>query len=205
MTPCKVDGCPSRHYARGWCVKHYNRWRKHGDPLVSRTCPREATDEERLRFTGWTEVVRRPDLGPCWEWDGGTSSTGYGVVDLGRRQSTGAHRLAHKVWIGPLADDEKACHRCDNPPCMNPGHLFAGSAGDNMADMVTKNRDRNGERHANAKLSDADVAAIRATYTGQRGEQVRLAEHYGVSRTYVNWIVRDLRRTRPTNPAPLPT
>lgn len=76
----------------------------------------------------------------CWEWAGSRRS-GYGRVWVGRKQFS-VHRLAAALWIegfdydGPLL----ACHHCDNPPCFNPDHLFAGSAADNMSDASRKGR-----------------------------------------------------------------
>jgi hypothetical protein len=73
------------------------------------------------------------------------------------------HRVAWKEWIGPIPDGLCVLHRCDNPPCFNPDHLFLGTKTDNHEDMVRKGR-RNvarGEQHARTHLTEADVIAIR--------------------------------------------
>lgn len=196
MTPCAVLECDKPVSARGWCRTHYERWRSGGDPHAPRICPANATPDERLRFTGWTVVQRRYDMTPCWEWNGATTSGGYGQAG-----DHAAHRLAHIAWIGPLDDGQQACHRCDNPPCIAPDHLFAGPPAVNSADMVAKRRSANGERNSQVKLTDEQVAAIRAAYTGARGQQTRLAEQHGVTRARINQIVRGLARVHPTNPA----
>lgn len=197
---CAIDDCESAAYARAWCRKHYRRWQRHGDPLTILRTPDGATADERLRFIGWNLVQRRPDLSPCWEWKGSTNPRGYGHLGSLDGQWYDAHRLAYLTWVGPLGEDEQACHRCDNPPCINPEHLFAGTVEDNMADMSAKRRNPTGERHPDVKLTDADVAAIRVTYTGRRGEQGRLAASYGVSLALISLIVRGRHRTRTTNP-----
>lgn len=187
--------------ARGWCGPHYKRWYRHGDPLapINRRAPRGASADERLRYVGWTVVQRRPGLTPCWEWKGLRDPAGYGRVWDGERV-VAAHRLARATWATPLAEDEFGCHRCDNPPCIRPDHVFSGDEGSNAADMVTKRRSSNGERRPSAKLTDADIAAIRAAYTGARGQQARLAEAYGVVPSRISMIVRGLAWKRPTNP-----
>lgn len=198
---CSIDGCDSKHHAHTYCRKHYVRWRADGDPLADRRrCPANANAEERLRFIGWAEVVRRPDLGACWEWKGELNPKGYSYLVSVGGEAHEAHRWAHLIWVGPLAEGQFACHRCDNRACIRPEHLFAGTHAENMADMVSKRRSLNGERHRRAVLADSDVAAIRAAYTGARGQQTRLAETYGVHTMTISRIVRGVRRTRPTNP-----
>ena len=197
---CTIDGCDrTKIMARGWCGPHYKRWYRHGDPLapINRRAPDGSTADERLRYVGWTEVQRRDGLTPCWEWDGLLDKRGYGRVWDGERVAA-AHRLAYVTWGGELADDELACHRCDNPACINPAHIFPGDDATNAADMATKLRSCNGENRPQTKLTDADVAAIRAAYTGRRGEQARLAARYGVSPSRVSVIVRGRARTRVT-------
>lgn len=77
---------------------------------------------------------------------------GYGCFREGASGSktVRAHRFSYELVYGPIPDDKPlVCHRCDNPPCVNPGHLFAATNDDNMADMVAKGRQVRGERHPN--------------------------------------------------------
>jgi hypothetical protein len=154
-----------------------------------------ATAEERLRFRGWTEVVRRPEIGPCWEWNGGTHGRGYGKLFDGER-TVSAHRLAYSTWVGPIPDGHQVCHRCDNPPCMNPAHLFTGPLPVNVADKVSKGRSGKGDTGWQAKLTDEQVEEIRRSVTGVRGEQAALARDFGVSQATISLIVRGLHRAR---------
>lgn len=174
-------------------MKHYKRWRRHGSPTapVNRRAPDGATLEERLAYVGWTERDVNPDLGPCWEWNGLRDRAGYGRLWDGARV-VAAHRAAIDAGLSP---DAFVCHRCDNPPCVNPSHLFVGDASTNAADMAAKRRVSHGERRWNVKLTDDDVAAIRDAYTGKRGEQARIAEVYGVSPSRISVIVRGIART----------
>lgn len=146
------------------------------------SCPRPA----RLEPT--QQRLVRPDLGPCWEWAGGTHGNGYGKLYDGTR-TVSAHRLAYETWVGPIPAGASICHRCDNPPCINPEHLVPGTTAENHADMRAK-----GRRTDPVRLTDNQVTAIRVAHTGARGDTTRLAVDYGVSVATVSLIVRGLHR-----------
>ena len=135
----------------------------------------------------WMKVdIRGPD--ECWPWLAARTNRGYGVIGRGRAAEglVLAHRLSMELHLGrpPIGD---VCHHCDNPPCVNPAHLFEGTASDNLRDMVTKGRNYHvtrpgrvarGERNNHAKLTAADVLAIRQSVEGS----VALGRRYGVDR-----------------------
>ena len=125
----------------------------------------------------------------CWEWGRGRDKRGYGHMS---RPERGASRLVHRVsWEvhrGPIPGGMCVLHQCDNPPCCNPDHLFLGTRGDNNKDMRRKGRGARGERHANAKLTDAAVMSILRRRT-QGSTQAELAEEHGVSRATIGYIV----------------
>lgn len=83
----------------------------------------------------------------CWEWQSGKDPNGYGRFGIGPDRSNITPRLAHRVaWelaVGPIPEGRHLCHHCDNPGCVNPAHLFIGTAGDNMRDMARKGRNSN--------------------------------------------------------------
>ncbi len=109
--------------------------------------------------------MRIDNLTGCWNWTGGVRNKQFAYGRLNYRgQSWPAHRLSFQVFRGDVPADMMVCHRCDNPLCINPGHLFLGSALDNASDMHAKGRHPHGERHGNAKLTSEQVQEIRALY-----------------------------------------
>ena len=140
------------------------------------------TDDVVTRF--WEKVDKRgPD--DCWEWAGGTKGVEYGrIVVAGRTER--AHRLSYELHIGPIPPGLYVCHRCDNPPCCNPAHLFSGTQSDNINDMFRKGREgrrrySKGMKHGRAKLTDDQVIEIRKRYVPQRYPFSRLAKEYSVT------------------------
>lgn len=107
-------------------------------------------------------LPNRADLGPCWEWTGATVNGGYGAVRWNRKTCR-ANRVSWAISNGADPGELDICHHCDNPKCVRPSHLFAGTADDNLEDMRSKGRSRPaaGERSGNAKTSEADVAEMR--------------------------------------------
>ena len=128
---CTVEDCDRLRLSNGLCSMHYQRWKRTGDPLVVRQV-RGGTWSDRLN----TYPVVITDAG-CWEWSGSRDHQVYGAVRLNGRQRR-AHRVSWEEAIGPIPPGRIMCHRCDNPPCINPMHLYPGTHADNAAD-----RDRN--------------------------------------------------------------
>ncbi|MES2910555.1 MAG: HNH endonuclease [Pseudomonadota bacterium] len=103
----------------------------------------------------------------CINWTS-TTRNGYGSLMVGSRsdgtsRTAKAHRLAYEIENGPIPEGLHICHRCDNPACINPQHLFAGTRQDNTDDREAKGRNNppRGEKQAHAKLSEVDILAIR--------------------------------------------
>lgn len=135
---------------------------------------------------------------PCIEFKGPTYWDGYGVVSEIRvgKKITRAHILAWIDFHGelPPLDKPNILHHCDNPPCMEVIHLFAGTQGDNVLDCIAKGRALVGEDHPSAKLSNEQVKEIRELYATTGISQRSLAKLYGVGKSLVGSIIRNEQR-----------
>ena len=161
-----------------------------GSPMTkrSRHCHRCTYEMRRAKGLGrfWSQVAKgKPDQ--CWEWQGFRTPEGYGMYS--RR---GVHRIAYELANGKIPDGLWVLHRCDNPACCNPAHLFLGTCQDNVADMMRKGRNVPpiGSRSGTAKLNEESVRMIRLTYAKGGGSQRELARQYGVSQRTVCQIIR---------------
>lgn len=147
-------------------------------------------DWELVKDFLFNKVVE--DENDCWNWQG-KKVRGYGKLIIAGR-SYFAHRLSYWLMTGDIPDGLLICHRCDNPACINPEHLFLGTQQDNVADMMQKKRghfariNQKGVKNLNAKLSLEEVRQIRS----KRKEGWRttdLARLYNVSGSMILGIV----------------
>lgn len=113
---------------------------------------RSAKDRLPLSDRLWANVAKG-SADACWPWRAATRRGGYGVIRENYRQMS-AHRVAYELSVGPIGDGLFVCHRCDNPACCNPAHLFLGTAQQNVADMHAKGRAGNPAKSA-AELANA--------------------------------------------------
>ncbi len=129
----------------------------------------------------------------CWIWTGGKfQGSDYG--DFRALGECRAHRVSYLLHVGEIPDKMLVLHKCDNPPCVNPHHLWLGTPLDNMKDMIDKGRDDKvkGMRHPAATITDEDVLEIRRTYNetnGKRGVQAILCRKFNLSRPQIYAIV----------------
>lgn len=128
----------------------------------------------------------------CLEWPFRKDKNGYGMcVRNGIRR---AHRIVFFMFHGSIENGMHILHKCDNPSCCNPKHLFSGTHSDNMKDMARKGRavlpDNKGEKHGKTSLTDKDVITIRQRYGAGKITQKKLGLEYGISRTSISDIIR---------------
>jgi hypothetical protein len=132
-----------------------------------------------------------PDLGPCWIWIGDRYLSGYGRIGYNNRPGY-AHRLS---WIihNETCKDLDVLHKCDNPPCVNPEHLFLGTQKDNAQDMVIKKRSLIGERNPRAVVSEKIVVELKRMWQTGRYSLKELMELSGLSGSGLRGILSGKR------------
>ena len=155
-------------------------------------------ESEQRRF--W-EKVRKGAEDECWTWTAttkGVPGKQYGNFTVkrdGMWKQVGAHRVSYEYAHGKIPPGLFVCHRCDNMLCVNPSHLFLGTALDNNLDMKSKGRTRCGEAHWNAKISDAQVRSI--IERARDGEsQGSIGRSIGITQSTVSRIISGESRGR---------
>ena len=157
----------------------------------AQTAFQKLLDADGLRF--WPKVKRMGE-DDCWPWTGALGTSGYGAFRLGKIVPN-ASRVALALSIGRWPDQhEHVCHKCDNPPCCNPSHLFIGTNAENARDAVAKGRThkwngaRRGERGTRSILCESDVRKI-LSLRGT-GSTTEIGKMFGVSGGAISAIWR---------------
>jgi hypothetical protein len=146
----------------------------------------------------------KPD-GDCLIWTGMVSHYGYGLIKIAGKRHV-ASRVAWELTNGAIPPGLFVCHRCDRRACVQPHHLFLGTAADNSRDMVEKGRSAKGEKcwahnrpdevrgelNPRAKLTEKDVREIRREWEADPGHPTRIGRRYGITAPAVNRIVKRL-------------
>lgn len=169
---CRVDDCDKPRKGKNrTCSMHLARLSRRGttDPGPRSPAP---VAERYERY-----VVR--NLDGCWGWTGATNGRGYSQLGVGRSHVYG-HRLSYEIHHGVVPSGLFVLHRCDNPPCTNPAHLFVGTHSDNMRDAIYKGR--------RGTLTVDQVVEIRRLRAAGVTYRV-LAPAFGISESNVGMIV----------------
>lgn len=150
------------------------------------------------------EKVNVKGVDDCWEWNASRVEQGYGRF-MHNGKTVRAHRLSWIIENGEIPAGMQVCHKCDNPPCVNPNHLFVGTPKDNAQDKVKKGRSsagaknpmygskRFGEHNPNVKISRAIADQIRTEYSSGLVTQAALATRFGISQVAVSQIILNKR------------
>lgn len=181
---CSIEGCGRPSYVRGWCSRHYDRWRAHGDPLAGRPTPgfRSNWIKDHVSYSG--DDCLFPPFSPG----------DRGVVSVEGKRMRAYRYMCILVHGEPKRPDLLACHTCrgGDAGCVNPRHLYWGTHAQNQDDRVRDGTDSRGSLHGASKLTEEDVLAIRQE--AEKGALHKsLAKKYGVARQTIGDIVNRRR------------
>jgi predicted XRE-type DNA-binding protein len=126
----------------------------------------------------------------CWIWLGGIDGGGYGLAKI-RKKTWKAHRLSYSIFVGQIPEGLDVLHKCDNPPCVRPSHLFPGTVSQNMQDCISKGRFRTlpGELNGNSKLTTDQALKIKEIRQCQKLSQRKIAEMFRITQGHVSRIL----------------
>jgi hypothetical protein len=128
--------------------------------------------------------------GNCWEWTA-SKRNGYGRIKVDKSMLS-VHRLVYEMTNGKISKEMSVCHKCDNPSCVNPDHLFLGTHSDNMRDMVSKNRrDSKGSKNGRSLLTEPSVRIIKKLLLEGFMLQKDIASKFNVSISTISGINQD--------------
>jgi hypothetical protein len=144
----------------------------------------------KIRFWKFVELI---PFHECWEWIGSKHWTGYGQLHMPGTMGK-AHRISYKIHYGNFPKELHVLHKCDNPGCVNPHHLFLGTNLDNVKDKVSKGRQGrvylNGEKCGTSKFKNEIILQIRKEYSEGNISQRKLAKKHNMTQGNIGFILR---------------
>jgi hypothetical protein len=166
--------------------RRYGSWSKARRDRHASAC-RKLTDKDRIQ----RYIIKSTG---CWEWQGAINSTGYGTIGIGSRRDNSrrtilAHRMSYEIFVGPIPNSLNVLHKCDNPSCINPSHLFLGTIADNVHDMMSKGRHKclRGSQVKSSVLNEVAVRKVKSLFGKMNDCQI--ARKFGVSDSLI-WGIR---------------
>ncbi len=153
------------------------------------TKPRHIPNYTTRQIKGFWEGINILDKNSCWEWKRSVNKDGYGRTGVAG-QDLIAHRVAYFLHYNENPMQLVVCHKCDNPICCNPHHLFLGTNKENTLDMVSKGRNQIGENHIRAKITEEEVSKIKELYLTGNYHHPDLAKLFSISKRQIGRILR---------------
>ena len=171
------------------CSKSFASYGSRPRKTCSKTCHYEylrKINHYQIPNTFWQTLRAN---GECLEWPKTHDTRGYGQLAY-HGKLWRAHRLAWFLTNGPIPKGIYVCHKCDNRLCCRPSHLFLGTQLDNMQDCARKGRTLKGSQKPTSKLTESDVAEIKAALENRTSQTLTLlVERYGVRRQTIDAII----------------
>lgn len=144
----------------------------------------------------WSTKYTVKDCGyktACWVWNQSKTKKGYARCVFRRKVYTGG-RLPWMIFKGEIPHGMCACHKCDNPACVNPNHVFLGTKADNNRDCKRKKRNNIGSKNGQSILVESDVKKIKSILKSNQSDS-EIASMFGVHRLTI-WDIRKKRTWR---------
>ncbi len=189
MKLCNIEGCGNKYLAKGLCSKHWARDNRYGNPTIVKSVVGVGVSQED-RF--WNKISVAENTNDCWPWRGTLNNKGYpqcGFKIKGKRFAL-PYRIAYLLHYKTDPESFNVCHKCDNPLCCNPNHLFLGTQQENMLDCSKKNRISYGENHPHSKLTEDNVRFIRNNYSNVTKQLYDFASKFNVSFSTIYDVVK---------------
>lgn len=186
MVKCSIDGCLKLSARRGWCLAHYGRWRRHGNPLAGGPPPGLA----KQFITAVIENSSTIDPDACLLWPFARNPQGYAVFTVEGQLWLAARFVCLKVHGKPPSTQRyEAAHYCGRgyDSCINPHHIRWATSAENKADMIKHGTIMRGEKNSANKLSRDDILEIRRSLRSGE-EQAPIAARYGIAQSHVSRI-----------------
>lgn len=189
---CKVDDCEVRRVRQGYCSRHWGYFSRYGtavpDSNIKLKFYSKSLDET---YEHW---VIKNSIDKCWGWSGSINNSGYGYFSC-RGEAKAAHRYSYEKNIGEINNGLHVLHKCDNPQCSNPRHLFLGTMSDNIKDAYSKGRRKpvpiesmpRGNNCHLSKLTENQVVEIKKMISNGIGN-TEIAKLFGVTHQTISCI-----------------